>query len=152
MKVVAIETEEEQKLLRRFLADNLGSRGTKLQNRITHEPDVNDLIWLGKYSHDFKTSGVRGNSTGQWQWTSSKEPLIFRNWGSYYPGFLKNRLVISKENPFTWFNQEMSDEKGFYSAYFICESSASHQEIKHLTDYLNTKVKYPDELSQFLRN
>ena len=44
MKVVAIETEEEQKLLRRFLADNLGSRGTKLQYRIIHEPDVNNLI------------------------------------------------------------------------------------------------------------
>jgi hypothetical protein len=39
MKVVAIETREEQDLLRGFLGDNLGSRGPKLQNGISRESD-----------------------------------------------------------------------------------------------------------------
>ena len=33
MGLVAIETQEEQDLLRGFLADNLGSRGSKLQKK-----------------------------------------------------------------------------------------------------------------------
>jgi hypothetical protein len=84
------------------------------------------------------------NLAGQWQWTSSKQPLLFRNWASYYPGFLKKQLLISKENPFAWFNHEIKDEKGFYSDYFICESSAPQQEIKHLKANANAKVKNPD--------
>jgi hypothetical protein len=44
MQLVAIETREEQGLLGGFLADNLGGRGSKLQNEIPHDSDDNVLI------------------------------------------------------------------------------------------------------------
>jgi hypothetical protein len=44
MKLVAIETREEWDLLGGFLADNLGGRGSKLQNEIPRDPNGNDLI------------------------------------------------------------------------------------------------------------
>ena len=145
MSLVAIETREEQGLLQGFLDDNLGSRGTKLHSKILHDPDENDLIWLEKYAHPFWTSGVDENLDGRWNWTSSKRPLLFRNWGSYYHGEKKNRLVISRGKPFTWFNYAIWNENGPTSAYFICESIAPEQEIKHVTAYINAKVKDPDE-------
>jgi len=119
MQLVAIETQEEWDLLRRFLTDNLGS---------TEE-----------YAASFWTSGVDENSDGRWQWTSSKQPLFFRNWGSYYHNKGSNRLIISGEKPFTWFNGRTKNEKRPISEYFICESSALQQEMKHVIAFVNSK-------------
>jgi Lectin C-type domain len=144
MNLVAIETKEEQDLLRGFLTDNLGSRGSKFQNGIPHDP--NDFfIRLEKYVKSFKTSGVRVNPNGQWKWASSKQPLLFRNWGLYKHSDLANQLLIDREKPFTWFNYEIKSENGPYSDYFICESSAPQQEIKQLTVHINAKVKNSDD-------
>jgi hypothetical protein len=147
MQLVAIETREEWDLLGGFLEDNLGNRGSKLLNRIPNNPDENDLICLEKYAAPFKTSGVDENSDGRWQWTSSKQPLLFRNWGSYRHNEERNRLLINQEKPFDWFNGRMKNEKGLnYVDYFICESSALQQQIDHVIAYVNAKVI---QLNQF---
>jgi hypothetical protein len=103
------------------------------------------LIWLEKYDAAFWTSGVDENSDGRWQWTSSKQPLLFRNWGAYFHSESRNRLFIFWAKPFTWFNGAIKNEKGLLNDYFICESSALLQEVKHLTAYVNAKVKDSDE-------
>jgi hypothetical protein len=105
------------------------------------------LILLEKYAHDFKTSGVKVHSSGggHWNWTSSNQPLLFRNWGlEVYSNFFKDQLLISKESPFVWFNHNITNEKELFSDYFICESSAPQQEIKHLKANANAKVRDPD--------
>jgi hypothetical protein len=93
----------------------------------------------------FWTSGVDENSDGRWQWTSSKQPLFFRNWFSYGHNDERNRLLISDEIPFTWFNGAIKSETGLINDYFICESSAPEQEMKHLMAHVNAKVKDSDE-------
>jgi hypothetical protein len=88
----------------------------------------------------FWTSGVDENSDGRWQWTSSKQPLFFRNWSWYGHNEGRNRLIISGKKSFTWFNDGIKNDKGFFDDYFICETSALQQEIKQLTAYFNSKV------------
>ncbi len=90
----------------------------------------------------FWTSGFDEDSDGRWQWTSSKQPLLFRKWGWYDHDEERNLLLINKEKPFAWLNAAIKTEKGLD---FICESSAPEQEIKHLMAYGNAKVKDSDE-------
>jgi hypothetical protein len=96
------------------------------------------------YVRQFWTSGVDENSDGRWQWTSSKQSLFFRNWGGYGHYDERNRLLLDGEKPFTWLNGAIKDENGLYIDYFICESSAPQQEMKHLITYVNSKVKVLD--------
>ena len=107
------------------------------------------MILLEKYAASFKTSGVDENSDGRWQWTSSKQPLFFRNWGLYGHNEERNLLLIEDEKPFVWFNGRIKNENVLLNDYFICESSAPQQEIKHVTAYVNAKVKDRDESISF---